>query len=100
MLLVNDNGIHELKSFIHKGKAFPAIIIKFINAILNNSISNKNNSEVFISIDEVINKLELICDDFIEGKKNVSKDELIVEVLQSLSYHLGYDSFQDKKTLI
>lgn len=100
MLLVHDNGIHELKSFIHKGKAFPAIIIKFINAILNNSISNKNNSEVFISIDKVINKLELICDDFIEGKKNVSKDELIVEVLQSLSYHLGYDSFQDKKTLI
>ena len=91
MLLVHDNGNHDLKSFIHKGKAFPVIVIKFINAILNNSIINKNNSEVFIPIDEEIDKLELICTDYIEGKKDESKENLLVEVLQSLSYKLGDD---------
>lgn len=86
MLLVHDDGNHDLKSFILKGKAFPAIVIKFINAILNNSITNKNNHEGFIPIDEEIDKLKLICDDYIEGKKDVSKEALLVEVLQSLNY--------------
>lgn len=91
MLLVRDDGTHDLKSFIHKGKSFPAIVIKFINAILNNSIINKNNSEDFIPINVVIDRLKLICDDYIEGKKNVSKEDLLIDVLQSLGYHLNND---------
>lgn len=86
MLLVHDDGKHDLKSFIHKGRAFPAIIIKFINAILNNSIINKNNPNDFISIDVVINTFEQLCDDYIEDKKDVSQLDLLVEILQNLSY--------------
>ncbi len=89
MLLVHDNGEHDLKSFIHKGRAFPAILIKVINDILNNSIINKNNTDVFVPIDVVIDRIKLICDDYIEGKKDLSKGELLVEVFQNLNYHSG-----------
>ena len=97
MLLVHDDGNHDLKSFIHKGKAFPAIVIKFINDVLNNSIINKNNPEAFIPIDIVIDRLELICNDYIEDKKDVSREELIIEVLQNLSYQFGEDLSQGIK---
>ncbi len=94
MLLVNDDGDHDLKSFIRKGKAFPSIIIKFINDVLNNSIINKNNPKEFISIDVVIDRLKLICDEYIEGKKDVSKEDLLAEVFQNLNYHLSDDLSQ------
>ena len=97
MLLVNADGRHDLKSFVHKGRAFPAIIIKLINSVLNNSIINKNNTNNFISINEVIDTFEQICSDYIEGKKDASQLDLLIEVLQNLSYQSVDDISQEKK---
>lgn len=97
MLLARDDGEHDFKKFIHKGRAFPAITIKLINAILNNSIINKNNPDGFIPIDVIIDRLDQLCEDYIEGKKDVGQEDLLVEVLQSVSYQPGEDLSQGIK---
>ncbi len=97
MLLVHADGKHELKSFIHKGRAFPAIIIKLINDVLNNSITN-NNTNNFIPIDIVINNFEQLCDNYIKDKKDVSQPDLLVEVLKNINYQTVNDlSKRNKK---
>ena len=86
ILLVHDDGNHDLKSFIHKGIAFPSIIIKLVNSALNNSIVNNSNISDFIPIYEVINELENSCESLIGKSNEIGKDEMLADVLQNIIY--------------
>lgn len=87
MIVVNDDGRHDLPSFIKKGIAFPSIIIKTINTILNNSVTN-NNGQEFVPLSVVINQdLPQISSSLLEAeKKGISKNDLLSITLESISY--------------
>ena len=86
MLIVNADGSHDLRDFIKKGIASPAIIIKVVNEILNNSLIN-SCQDSFVSIDEVFNnKLKRICDYYMVEKAGASKEELTAHALCSINY--------------
>ena len=86
MLIVDGGGDHDLKSFIHKGVTYPAIIVRLVNAILNNSVRNSKNPDEFIPLDVVIEEqLEKIVE-YYTSQEGLSQEEIIASVLQSISY--------------
>ena len=85
MLIADGGGEHSLKSFIHKGNAFPAIIIKLVNAILNNSVMN-NSSDSYVPLNEIIEKYIDKLFDYYSTQDGLSKEEIIDTALQSIRY--------------
>ena len=86
VLCVNDDGEHSLKTFIHKGIAFPAMIIEITNAILNNSLIN--NSAEYKPINETLNKTipEIIEACLEQERLGISKDEMTQNALKKITY--------------
>ena len=86
-LLVNGDKEHDLKSFIHKGIAFPSIIVKIVNAILNNSIENCSSDE-FVPLERVMSEtVPEIMKTFLDTEaQGISQDDMITTVLDNLKY--------------